>query len=232
MKFFKAFLAVGIVGAAAFTSCQKDPSMDDLDNKYIVQTEKASDVNFGKFSTYFVNDTVFVIGGSNDEKTEKWDYEKSTRAKGMIDKVIQNMDERGYTRLERAVDGTTPNAQLGLQIVYMQNAYLYYGYGYNSWYDYWGAWNGGWNWGGYYPGYYSYPLAYSYSTGSVIVDMMDNTAPVKIAADSHEEGKPIIWNAYASGLLSSNKTYNQNVVEWSIDQAFDQSPYITSTAVK
>lgn len=226
MKILKTFLVLASVGAMGFSSCQKDPDWDDLDNKYIVQTEKDSKVDFAKYKTYFVNDTVYVVGGSGNEKTEKWNYKESARARGMIDKVISNMKERGYVRAEKPGDGSFPDYELGIQIVYMQNAYLYYGYGYTSWWDYWGAWNGGWYWGGYYPPYYAFPIIYSYATGSVIVDMIDNKAEEVEVPGEHKPSKPIVWNAYATGQLSTSKKFNQQVVEWSIDQAFEQSPYL------
>jgi hypothetical protein len=101
---------------------------------------------------------------------------------------------------------------------------VYWGYvwwGYWGWYPYWPVgWGASSNW--YYPGYW-YP--YSYSTGTLMVGMVDGTAPAA------EERVPLIWTAAVNGVLADAST-NLAVATAGIDQAFQQSPYLGGTAAK
>lgn len=221
MRTLTKFLFVLTLGALAFTSCQKDPNLDDLDNKYIVQTEYKDGTNFSNYSTYFINDTVYVIGGSKDQKVEKWDYATNAKAKGLIDQVTANMNARGYT-----AQTDTAGVDLNIQLTYIQDT-QYFLAGYNYWWDYWNTW-GGWYWGyyPYYPSYY-YPVGYAYKVGTFITDVVDNKAApimVKGADNQNHPSKPVVWNLTASGQMGST-AYNQAVIEWSINQGFEQSPY-------
>lgn len=207
---------IAFAGVFVFTSCEKDPDWDDLDYNYIVQTDYKEGTDFDKYSLYSVNDTVYVIGSSNSEDgIEKWVYSESARARGMIDQVIKNMNDRGYIVADAAME----KPELTFQLVYIQDMRYYWGY-YGSWWDYWGYWTGS-NWG-----YYPYPVVYSYAVGSVIVDMLDNNGEPIQNPGEHKPRKPVIWNAYATGQLSSSNQFNQEVAEWSINQAFNQSPYL------
>lgn len=222
MKTLTKFLSILALGTVIFTSCQKDPNLNDLDNKYIVQTEYKDGTDFNKLSSYFINDTVYVIGGSKDEKVQKWDYETNERAKALIDEVKANLDSRGYTE-----QNDTVGVDMTIQLTYFQNTQFFVGGNYN-WWNYWNTWGGGWYWGyyPYYPSYY-YPAVYSYKIGTFIIDVMDNKAtPVMIKGEDNEEypSKPVIWNMNASGQMGSEQ-YNQDVLKWSINQGFEQSPY-------
>ncbi len=226
MKSLKKLFVLVAFGVFIFTSCEKDPDWDQSDNKYVVKTEYDNKADFNKFGTYFVNDTVYVIGSNSDKKIERWNYKESARARGMIDNVIKNMDAYGYKRVVQMADMPKPDFDLGLQVVYIQDTRYMIGTGYNSWWDYWGAWGGGWSWGWNYPPYYPYPVYYTYSVGSVIVDMIDNNGTPAQVPGEHKPRKPIVWNAYAQGELSTSNNFNQQVAEWSINQAFVQSPYL------
>lgn len=226
MKLLKLSFALFAVGVFVFTSCEKDPDWDQSDNKYVVQTEYDAKADFKKFGSYFINDTVYVIGGDSDKKIERWNYRESARARGLIDNVVKNMDACGYTRVLNSSGTGEPAFDLGLQVVYVQDTRFMVGLGYNSWWDYWNVWGGGWYWGWNYPPYYPFPVYYSYSVGAVIVDMIDNNSDPVQTPGEHKPSKPVVWNAYARGELSSNNTFNQQVAEWSINQAFVQSPYL------
>ena len=71
---------------------------------------------------------------------------------------------------------------------------------YGGWWDagFWGPyWGGGW--------YYPYPVTYSYDTGTLIMEMVDLRQPVD---QSNQNKLPVIWHAYASGLLYGNSHFN------------------------
>jgi hypothetical protein len=90
------------------------------------------------------------------------------------------------------------------------------------WIDYPGYWTPG-IWGDWYGFYYPRPMIYTYSTNSLVADMVDLTA---------EEGAgkslEIIWSAYIGGTAGPNANYNVQRFKAGIDQAFVQSPYIKS----
>ena len=118
---------------------------------------------------------------------------------------------------------------------------LWWDWRYNSYGSGWG-WGWGWSspyyaWGGYYPGYwypgywggnwgggwyYPYPITYSYSTGSLLADMIN----LKNAPEGQKEKLTVVWNAYISGLLGGSGSLNVNRTTTAINQAFTQSPYL------
>lgn len=79
---------------------------------------------------------------------------------------------------------------------------------------------GGGNWGGGW--YYPYPITYSYSTGSLLADMIN----LKNAPEGQKEKLTVVWNAYISGLLGGSGSLNVNRTTTAINQAFTQSPYL------
>ena len=68
--------------AAAIVSCQKDPSTSDLHKDYLVYTDYDGGTNFSSFGTYYIPDSILLIGGA--DKTEYW---KNTQALGIVGKV-------------------------------------------------------------------------------------------------------------------------------------------------
>ena len=64
-------------------------------------------------------------------------------------------------------------------------------------------------------------LCYSYSTGSLLADLVNLGAP-----EGAKEKLPVVWNAYISGLIGSSGSLNVNRATTAINQAFAQSPYL------
>lgn len=182
-------------------SCQKEPDMSKLDNDFMVYTNYDKDVNFNKFSTYYLPDSIAIPG--SDMKAKYWTDEN---AKKIISNVEEEMSSRGYQRIKEK-----DKANLGLQLSYAEKTVRVQGYPYFGWgYNYWGAFWNGW--------YYPFPVAYSYNTGTVIIDLVNLT--------STEKELPIIWHANMSGLLYSNSKMNMQLTLRAIEQAFTQSPII------
>ena len=50
-------------------SCQKDPDMSKLDNDFVVYTNHDSKTDFKSFTTFYIPDSVLVIG--NSEKPQQ-----------------------------------------------------------------------------------------------------------------------------------------------------------------
>lgn len=75
----------------SIASCRKDP-FPDLDGKYLVYTEASENVDFTKYSSFYVVDSVRV-----SEYNRLPYYSKSEGAKKLIEQVQTNMKNMGYT---------------------------------------------------------------------------------------------------------------------------------------
>ena len=65
----------------------------------------------------------------------------------------------------------------------------------------------------------------SYDTGTLIMEMVDLRQPVD---QSNQNKLPVIWHAYASGLLYGNSHFNMQLTLNAVNQAFAQSPYLSN----
>ena len=102
-KIFPFFLLVLLLA-----SCQKDPDMSKLDNDFLVFTNHDKDAKFESFTTFYIPDSVLVIGTS--EKPQFW---TANEADDIITTLVNNMESRGF---KRTLD--KDNADLGLQVSY------------------------------------------------------------------------------------------------------------------
>lgn len=111
-KFIPLLLAVFAVTLA---SCEKDPDMDKLDNNYLVYTNYDKKADFKTFETYYLPDSILVIG--DKENAEYW---KDENAQEILSAYVANMNSRGYTRVEDREE-----ADLGLQVSYVKYLLLH-----------------------------------------------------------------------------------------------------------
>jgi hypothetical protein len=134
----------------------------------------------------------------------------------IIANYVKGMEQAGYVRtLDKA------NADLGMQVSYVEETYRFRYYNnYPWWYGYPWYWSFGYwgNWGGW---YWPYSITYSYSTGSVLGELVDLTVP-----ESTSKQLRVVWSSYISGLLNNDGTLNTTEVKQAIEQAFSQSPYL------
>lgn len=197
-----------------FTSCQKDPDLSKLENDFIVSTNYDKNTNFSSYTTYYIPDSVLIIG--DDKQPRYWTGNQTDEIIGVIKK---NMDARGYTQ---TTDKT--EADLGIQVSYIEstsyfqgyNDYPYWWWGYPGYWGpgYWGDW-GGW--------YYPYPVIYSYNVGSLLSEIVD--LKTKLPKDTNSK-LTVLWTAYLVGLLSGSDQINIQLSKTALEQAFTQSPYI------
>ena len=196
----------------ALASCEKDPDMSELDTDLTVYTDYDSSADFGSYKTYFLPDSILEAGG------HKATYWKDENAMKIIKAVESQMNERGYTRLTDPED--KDNADLGIQLSYVDESYQVVSGGYfGGWWDYgyWGPWWGGW----YYP--YTVSYTYSYATHSLMIEMAD----LQKKNDGETKNRlPIIWFGEAYGFRYGNNRYDMNLILDGIDQAFRQSDYL------
>ena len=147
------------------TTCEKTPDTGKLDDDYLVYTNYDDDTDFAKFTTFYVPDSVLIIDNSSDKP--KYLY-GTPAADILIANYVAGMEAAGYVRTT-----DKESADLGLQISYVKDTYRFryynnypwwYGYPWYWQFSYWGDW-GGWYW--------PYDITYSYSTGSVLGELVD-----------------------------------------------------------
>lgn len=187
-----------------FVSCQKDPDTDKLDNNYLVLTNYDSSADFSEINTFYVIDSILIIG---DQSTPT--YWKNDNSQKIIDAYKDNFETCGYTQAT-----SNDDADVVFQLSYINTTYYFNGAAGPWWNSYPGYWN--WSGGGW---YYPFTFFYSYSTGSIIGELVDTK-------QKRSDNKlTVLWNTYICGLLNgSNLSYSRTMA--AINQAFEQSPYL------
>lgn len=198
-------------------ACHKEPYVDG-DNEYLVYTSPSKNVNFTSYRTFDLADSLLIIGQSS-----KPVYSQSDNALALIQAVRTNMEKMGYIYTP-----SNPAADLGIQMTYVIKTERYVQY-YNDpywWLDYPGYWSPGF-WGNYTGFYYPYPVTYTYSTNSLMIDMVNLTTP-----QTGDEALEVVWSVYIGGPAGSSVTSDVNRMKDAINQAFAQSSYLAKTTSK
>ena len=197
--------------AVGFSACEKEPSTSGLHKDYLVYTAHDTATDFNTFDTYFIPDSILLIGSS--DKAEYW---KDADAMEIINTVVGRMDNAGYARTD---DKET--ADVGLQLSYVRRVTYFVGYDYPYWWWYYPYyWTPGY-WGDWLGWHYPYQVQYGYTAGSMLMEMLD------LKADQQSGKKlPVVWDAFIGGLLTSSAEVNLERTLAAVEQAFDQSPYL------
>ena len=200
------------LAAVAFCSCQKEPSTSDLHGDYLVYTAHDTGTDFSAIDTYFLPDSILLIGGS--DRTEYW---KDESAQEIIATVAAAMDNAGDTRTyDKAA------ANVGIQMSYVEQVTYFVGYNNPYWWWYYPYyWTPGY-WGDWLGWHYPYGVYYGYTAGSLLTEMLD------LEADQQSGKKlPVIWDSFAGGLLTGDSSLNLQRTLDAVEQAFVQSPYLS-----
>ncbi len=189
----------------------------------VVTTDYDSTFNFSQQKTYFMPDTVRFLTNESNPNIDQGVAEQFTA--DLLTEVENNMASRGYVRVD-TTSNNAPDLFVDVELLSIQNVGIVNmpGFGYwNGFYpDTWG-WGGfGYNW--YYPNYWGdYPVAYTYKTGTVIINISNPNG-----ASTQNMSIPLVWSAGLDGVLSDNLGDNLPRIKLDIKQAFDQSPYLKS----
>jgi hypothetical protein len=202
-----------LAGSLIFTSCTKYPGVvDRLDEDLVVLTQYDVKADFSQYSTFAIPDSIVYYTDTDSGRIQ------NANTNLLVNQIVQNMESRGYNRVAPDQD---PDLGFNVTLFKNTNIDVYYPgwyWGYGGYYppDYWyGGWYG-------YDYYYPYYPVYvtSYSTGTVVIDLVDlknvNVIDQKIS---------IPWNAYIRALLTGYHTSAE--ITHSIDQAFIQTPELT-----
>lgn len=170
---------------------------EDLD---VVVTNFEDEYDFSSKNTYARPDKIVKITGNLVEGDDPKFIPDATAAL-ILSQIDKNMAELGWTKVEV---GANPDVLLTPAGIETTTIYYYY--------DYWYWW-----YGAYYPGW-GYPSYSSYTTGTLIMGLID---PEIIGAN----GNAVLqWSGALNGILTNY--YDASRVNKLIDQAFKQSPYL------
>jgi hypothetical protein len=174
---------------------------EDMD---LVVTHHNPDYDFAVKGTYAMPNKIVEITG-NLQEGDAPEYIPDGTAKSILDRVAANMESLGWQRVD-----VSANPDVLLAPAAWETTTIYY------YYDYWYWW-----YGGYYP-YYPYypPVSYagSYTTGTLLLTIMD---PDELSGT----GNPVQqWTGAINGILDSK--YEASRVLPLVDQMFEQSPYL------
>ncbi len=181
---------------------------DYIDEYDITYTNYDKTYDFVSKGTYTLPNKVVKISGDlvsvNPQPPE---YLKDVYGLPILAQIDANMQALGWTKVDV---NSNPDIQV-LPAAWESTTIIYGGY----WGSYW-CWyypyycGGGW--------YYPYTPVATYSTGTLVMTMVDPNA------ESTDGSKRVTWTGAINGLLVG--TYDANRVNKGIDQAFYQSPYL------
>lgn len=193
------------VTSVLLTSCYPDYGLTTSDYD-IVATFKEDANDFQAYktndATYFMPDSVKrLLDNNGGISNQPGPYDQAA-----LDEIARQMTAYGYTRVTNPVDA---DVFINVGATSSENIVYYPGYWY-GWYGWYYPWYG---YGGY---------AYSYTTGSVFVTMID-----KSKIDETNKITGAVWAGAANGVLDNSTSASiKTRVITSIDKMFEQSPYL------
>ena len=200
------------------SACYPHTSSLDTEDFDTVITLFDPNANFGAKHTYALPDSVVYL---NDLMVNPLVGNRQFDDL-ILSEVEANMNALGFTRIAEPDDDNPADVYI-LVSVATSDWEVYREYPWNpywGWYPYWPCCYGG-GWGIYYPWYPTTGVVYTYSTGSILVDMVDPSG-----ADANSEQLPSIWLGALNGLVDDSQQNNADRISQGIDQMFNQSPYL------
>ena len=150
-----------------------------------------------------------ILDGDNPENNDTLNI---TNDDLILEIVERNMTEIGYTRIDTIDEFNQPDVVLFSQVLVVKNTSTSY-YPTYPWFGY----------GGYYWPYYGYgygwsytPVMYSYSTGTIILEMVDYKS-----IDVENKILNVVWAAGVDGLMRDSQSTNEQVITYLFDHAFN-----------
>ena len=195
MKLYAAFVAFVFFVLA---SCSSVKVYSDFDNN----------ADFSGYKTYaFYKKGIDKVEISDlDKKRILRAIEAQLTAKGMVKSEDPDLLVNIFTKSREKID------------VYNNKYYGWYPWYYGYGFGYYGP-----GYGLYYPWYPTAGVSYSYTTGSIMINMIDPSR-----ADQNAEQIPSIWVGFLNGLVADSQQNNAERISEGIDQLFEQSPYLGS----
>ena len=85
-----------LLAVFALVSCEKDPDMDKLDNEYLVFTSHDTSTKFNDFSTYYIPDSILIIGDKKDPEYWKDENAQTERRRRYFLRLGRQRSRRRY----------------------------------------------------------------------------------------------------------------------------------------
>jgi hypothetical protein len=189
---FLLFLSASVI---ILQSCYPydDINVQDAD---VVATFYDNATNFSDLGTYAISDTIFTFD-SNGDIVPSGDISNSN-ANQILNSIKSNMASFGFEELT-----TNQSSADVVMAAFVSSSTWVSGGCYGGYYSYW------------YPYYgWCYPVAYTYTTGSIIIVMSRPDA----------NNPETVWIAGCNGVVSGTVTNSR--INSDINQAFTQSPYL------
>ncbi len=185
----------------------------------LVATSHDDTVSLSSFTTYALLDSVVHIDLEDNANDSLLNRENDALILARVKAGIEGM---GYVEELDPLNNTPDVRLLVGALAVTKTAYSSYG-----WWP-WFGWGYSPGWGCCGPGYgWGYPWApvrtVSYAVGTLLITMMDPSRP-SLGFDT----APVLWVAGINGLLEGSTSSIVTRITNSIDQAFDQSPYLIS----
>ena len=190
-------LLMGIVFLMVSCYPEGPVSYEELD---LVYTNYDDSYDFDSQGTYSLPDKIVKITG-NLADGEDPEFVKEPYNTQILQRIESNMSNLGWTKVD-----DPENADLAMLAAVWTNTTITYWYDYWCWYYYWYC-----GWGYYYPTYVT-----SYTTGTLVMTL--------VAAGDEYVDPSSVWTGIGNGVLTGS--YDFNRVSKTIDQAFEQSPYL------
>ncbi len=175
---------------------------DELD---VVYSNYDKSYNFQNKGTYSMPDKVTKITGDDSKPPE---YVLDLYGDPILNEIDANMQALGWVKVDVS---NNPDIQV-LPGAWQTTTIVtggYYG-GYYCWYYPYYCGGGGW--------YYPYPVVSSYTTGTLVMNIVDPNI------DTPAGTKQVVWTGAINGIMDGS--YKASRVINGIDQAFAQSPYL------
>ncbi len=213
-RFFSFYLSPWLIGLAVVVSSCYPGGAEFVDELDVVYTNYNPDFDFTQQNTFSLPDSVVEIDDDDfiNANGDSPEFIDPIHGDIILAQIRKNMTDRGWTEVDKNDD---PDVVLLPSVSTEINLFYYYDWGY------WGWWYPGWGpgWGWWYPGYYP-PMVSGYRSGSLLIQM---TYPDGTGAN---ETIPVEWTAVVNGLLEGSTVSLNDRLKQTIDQAFEQSPYL------
>jgi hypothetical protein len=166
-------------------------------NSDVVATFYEEGTNFANLVNYAMSDTIYTFGTGSDNLVPNDDI-SSSNANAILNSIKSNLANYGF------VDKTSTPADADVFVAAIVTSSTWVSGGcYGGYWSYW------------YPYYgWCYPVAYTYTTGTLLIVM----------AEKETNSTKGVWVAGCNGVVSSTVTTSR--INSDINQAFQQSPYL------
>jgi hypothetical protein len=194
--FFLLFLFTAVI---VLQSCYPYDDID-VNDADVVATFYDDGANFANLVNYAMSDTIYTFGSGSDNLVPSEDI-SSTNANAILNSIKTNLANMGF--VDKTSAALTADSLVFVAAIVTSSTWVsggcYGGY-WSYWYPYYG---------------WCYPVAYTYTTGTILIVMAEKQA-------SSTNG---VWVAGINGILNGTAS-NTSRINADINQAFQQSPYL------